>query len=100
MDDAAIYQNTVVMAGSPALRLGLTVNRILVRNNIFMAYDGPIVAAAGALRPAMAELQGNDYFSAAGPWSVIWGPESYDSLSAWRAVSTEEMVAAGPWDSR
>ena len=91
--DAAVYQNTVVTAGSPALRLSLTVNRILVRNNIFMVNHGPIVAAAGASRPAMAELQGNDYFSAAGPWSVTWGPESYDSLPAWRAISTEEMVA-------
>jgi hypothetical protein len=94
--DAAVYQNTVVMAGSPALRLGLTVNHILVRNNIFVADHGPVVAAAGALRPAMAELQGNDYFSAVGPWAVTWGPESYDSLSAWRAISTEEMVAGRP----
>ncbi len=94
--DTAVYQNTVVMAGSPALRLGLTVNHILVRNNIFMVDHGPIVAAAGALRPAMAELQGNDYFSAAGPWSVTWGPESYDSLPTWRMISTEEMVAGRP----
>ena len=91
--DAAVYQNTVVTAGSPALRLGLKVNRILVRNNIFMVDHGPIVAVAGAVRPAVAELQGNDYFSAVGPWSVTWGPESYQSLSAWRAISTEEMAA-------
>ena len=94
--DAAVYQNTVVTADAPALRLGLAVNRILIRNNIFMADNGPIVEADGAFRPAMAELQGNDYFSAVGPWSVTWGPESYDSLSAWRAISTEEMVGGRP----
>jgi hypothetical protein len=91
--DATVYQNTVVTTGAPALRLGATVNRILVRNNIFMTDYGPIVAADGALPPALAELQGNDYFSAAGSWSVTWGPESYGSLSAWRAISTEEMAA-------
>jgi UDPglucose 6-dehydrogenase len=96
--DIGIYQNTVVMTpapgGSPAaLRLGPPIQNISVRNNVFMTEGGPIVAAARALPPAAATLQGNDYFSATGPWSLDWGPMSYTSLPAWRAASSQEIVA-------
>jgi hypothetical protein len=80
-------------SSSAALRLGPSVQGISVRNNIFTTDHGPLVAAIRVLRPGRAELQGNDYFSAAGPWSVLWGPAVYGSLSSWRATSSEETVA-------
>jgi hypothetical protein len=95
---AEVYQNTVVTtsahgSSSPALRLGTKLHGVLVLNNIFAANYGPIVADTNALPLRMAELQGNDYFTALGPWSVTWGSVSYGSLSAWRAASSEEIVA-------
>jgi len=92
---ADVYQNTVVMTRGPgpALRLGPAVHAVSVRNNILAARRGPIVAAVRALPPHSAVLQGNDYFSAAAPWAVTWGPASYASLSAWRAASAQELVA-------
>jgi hypothetical protein len=93
---AAVYQNTVVTsAPPPALRLGPKVHGLLIRNNIFLTADGPIITAARALAPAAAELQGNDYFSA-GSWSIGWGPVSYRSLEAWRPASSQEMMAGRP----
>lgn len=92
---ADVYQNTVVMTPGPgpALRLGPAVRAVSVRNNILAAGSGPIVAAVRALPSAAAVLQGNDYFSASGPWAVSWGPTIYGSLPAWRAASAQEMVA-------
>jgi hypothetical protein len=90
-----VYQNTVVMAGGPgpALRLGPSVRAVSVRNNILAAGSGSIVAAVRALPAAAAVLQGNDYFSAAGPWAVTWGTAVYGSLPAWRAASAQETVS-------
>lgn len=92
----AVYQNTVVAsAAAPALRLGPHVYGLLIRNNIFVAMQGPVITAARALPPAAAQLQGNDYFSA-GSWSIAWGPVAYGSLAAWRPASSQEMVAGRP----
>jgi hypothetical protein len=92
---ADVYQNTVVMTRGPgpALRLGPAVRAVSVRNNILAAGSGSIVVVARALPAAAAVLQGNDYFSAAGPWAVSWGPTIYGSLPAWRAASAQELVA-------
>lgn len=95
---ANVYQNTVVMTSSsgpaaPALRLGTGIQGITVRNNIFATNFSPVVAATQALSPAMASLQGNDYFSANGPWSIGWGPTAYSSLASWRAATSQETAA-------
>jgi hypothetical protein len=41
----------------------------------------------------MANLQGNDYFTAFGTWSIAWGTMTYYSLATWRAASSQEIVA-------
>ena len=38
-------------------------------------------------------LQGNDYYSAGGPWSIEWGAMAYHSLASWRTATSEETVA-------
>lgn len=100
--DVDVDQNTVVTTpspvlppgvSSPALRLSAELSGVKVRNNIFATNYGPVVADTTALKPALASLQGNDYFTAFGPWSITWGPASYDSLTEWRTASSEETVA-------
>ncbi len=77
--DTAVYQNTVVMGDRSAgphaaLWLGKSVSGVTVRNNIFMMTSpAVIVVAQDALRPSAALLQGNDYFTTASPWTVLWG---------------------------
>ena len=95
---ANVYQNTVVMtSGSgpppPALRLGATVHGITVRNNIFAVDSGAIVSDTQAVPMTAAVLQGNDYYSATGPWSIEWGATAYHSLASWRTATSEETVA-------
>jgi hypothetical protein len=100
--DVDIDQNTVIMTpspglppgvSSPALRLSAELNGVNVRNNIFASNYGPVVADTTALKPTLASLQGNDYFTAFGPWSITWGSASYNSLAEWRSASSEETVA-------
>lgn len=95
---ANVYQNTVVMTSAaspsaPALRLSTGIAGIAVRNNIFATDFRPVVAATQAVSPAVASLQGNDYFSASGPWAVDWGVKAYNSLASWRAATSQETVA-------
>lgn len=97
----AVYQNTVVMtsggtAPPSALLLGPPVRGISVYNNIFRTQRGHVITAQRWMRPQRAQLQGNDYFAASGPWSVLWGPTSYPSIAAWRIASGEEMFAHQP----
>ena len=92
-----VYQNTVVMtsgSGPPpsALRLGVTVHGITVRNNIFVVDSGAIVSDTQAVPTATVVLQGNDYYSATGPWSIEWGATAYHSLASWRTATSEETV--------
>jgi hypothetical protein len=99
--DAEVYQNTVIMTpgiggSAPALRLGQPIQNVAVWNNIFMTDVGPLVVATRALPTSAAVLQGNDYFSATGPWNLDWGQASYASLPAWRAATSQEIVARRP----
>jgi hypothetical protein len=100
--DVDVDQNTVVMTPSPvlppgvtspALRLSAGLSSVNVRNNIFATNYGPVVADTTALKRTLASLQGNDYFTAFGPWSITWGSASYDSLAGWRSASSEETAA-------
>ncbi|HVB43721.1 MAG TPA: right-handed parallel beta-helix repeat-containing protein [Streptosporangiaceae bacterium] len=96
---ATVYHNTVVMGPSagdwshPALWLG-AVHQVTVRNNIFMmAHPGPVVIALTAIPRSAALLQGNDYFTTARQWSVLWGiSRPYDSLSSWRGATGQEST--------
>jgi hypothetical protein len=98
ISDTAIYQNTVVMrarAGTtnPALRLVGSASRITVRNNIFVTRrGGPIVAAYTSLTTAQALLQGNDYDTTAGAWTVAWGDVTYKTLADWRSATGQEQL--------
>jgi len=96
-----ILQNTVIMTpppflppgiSPPALRLSAELSGVKVQNNIFATNYGPVVADTTALKPALANLQGNDYFTAFGPWSITWGSASYGSLSEWRSASSQETA--------
>lgn len=102
VDGAAVYQNTVVMRRradsrpSLALRLGRSLRAVTVRNNIFVtAQPGPIVFADKPFPRAAVLLQGNDYFSSRGQWSVWWGNASYYSLAAWQTATGQETRRAG-----
>jgi hypothetical protein len=97
--DAAIYQNTVLMArradGRPALALSLgrPLRAVTVRNNIFVtAQPGPLVSAAAPLPGTAALLQGNDYFAPGGRWLIWWGDAPYYSLAAWQAATGQETM--------
>jgi hypothetical protein len=101
VQNAEIYQNTVVMASTPTaapplLRLGPSVHGIAVRNNMFTTDSSPMVEVTSALPVSAALLQGNDYYSVAGTWQVIWGQTSYTSLSAWRAATSQEVKDGQP----
>jgi hypothetical protein len=101
VSDTAVYQNTVVMqeladGSSPALKLGAGVQGITVRNNIFSAPSGPVVAAEDVVSATAALLQGNDYYTPSPDWWILWGPASYPSLAAWRTATGQEIVNGQP----
>lgn len=88
--DLAVYQNTVVTAApSPTVRIGSTVDHVIIANNILTAQSGPLVKADSLPRGAVA-FRGNDYYSA-GAWRLLWGAETYHSLPAWQAGTSQEM---------
>ena len=95
---AAVYQNTMIMgpqAGIPhsALWLG-AVSGVTARNNLFVVeHPGPVVIALHAMPRSAAMLQGNDYFTTAPRWQLLWGlGSSYASLRSWRAATGQERV--------
>ncbi|HEY3482842.1 MAG TPA: right-handed parallel beta-helix repeat-containing protein, partial [Streptomyces sp.] len=99
--DLRIYNNTVVMTGTgdrsgPALRLRKNPVGVSVRNNILITAAGPVVSAATAYTPEQVVLQGNDYVSAGGPWSVLWGHTTYRSLDAFRTGQQQERTGGKP----
>ena len=101
VQNAEVYQNTVVMtstptAAPPLLRLGPSVHGIAVRNNIFTTESSPMVEVSSDLPVSAALLQGNDYYSAIGPWQLVWGQTSYTSLSTWRTATSEELMDGQP----
>jgi hypothetical protein len=95
--NVAVDQNTVVMGDAPgttapALRLSPAIHDVTVRNNIFSAQSGLVVASKASLSASMALLQGNDYYGVAGDWRVVWGATTYTSLSTWRAATAQETA--------
>jgi len=98
-----MYQNTVVLQLPPGgqqhatIRIGGGIRAVTIRNNIFVASGGASVALATApLPPAAILLQGNDYFSTGGPWTVVWGNAVYSSLARWRAATGQETFDGKP----
>jgi hypothetical protein len=99
--NTAVYQNTVVTIAAPTgapplLRLGPDVRGVSIRNNLFSTQSGPIVCVSSAPPQSAVLLQGNDYFSVLGPWQVIWGQTTYDSLQEWRAGTSQETMNGQP----
>ncbi|MET9592909.1 right-handed parallel beta-helix repeat-containing protein [Streptomyces sp. NPDC006516] len=95
--DLKIYQNTVVMPDSshgaaPALRLRQGEQGVVLRNNVLVNESGPVLTAESGLGPADVTLQGNNYRTTDGAWSVDWGSRTYPELSAWRAATDQERV--------
>jgi hypothetical protein len=101
VQDAQIYQNTVVLnplpgVPSPALAVGSEAHNVIVRNNIFAVQSGPIATINGSIAPNGFLLQGNDYYDFQGPWTIVSGGTAYYSLGAWRAATSEEVVDGHP----
>ena len=96
VSDIDVYQNTVVTRpppkGSPALFLGMNIRHVIVRNNIFMTQAGPIVSTNGPLSLHKSLLQGNDYYSMASSWSILWGRTTYPSIHTWRSATGQEVT--------
>lgn len=98
---AEIYQNTVVLdpipgTPSPALALGAEARDVTVRNNIFSVQSGPIATVSGSIDSSGFLLQGNDYYDAQGPWTVVSSGNVYYSLGSWRAATSEEVANGRP----
>jgi hypothetical protein len=94
-----VHNNTVVMtntgqAQGPAIRLRGTPTGVAVRNNLFITDGPPVVIASAPYTPAQVVMQGNDYVSTAGRWTVRWGERDYPGLAAWRADRGQESVGA------
>jgi hypothetical protein len=100
-NNSAVYQNTVVMSSAatgtpPLLRLGPEVRGISILNNLFSTESGPTVCTSSPLSESAVMLQGNEYFSVLGPWQVVWGQTIYNSLSDWRAGTSQETAGGQP----
>jgi hypothetical protein len=100
-NNSAVYQNTVVMSSAatgtpPLLRLGPEVRGISILNNLFSTESGPTICTSSPLSESAVMLQGNDYFSVLGPWQVVWGQTIYNSLSDWRAGTSQETAGGQP----
>jgi hypothetical protein len=97
VSDVAIYQNTVVTATSSAFRvgsdkydvIGSDIHGAIVVNNIFTTQSGPILKFGDSLSHDAVTFRGNDYYSA-GSWQLLWGTQTYWSLSAWQADTSQE----------
>ncbi|MFE1954240.1 right-handed parallel beta-helix repeat-containing protein [Streptomyces sp. NPDC059524] len=101
VQDLAIVRNTVIVSRSPegpgaALRLQAGERDVVVRDNLFVTGDVPLVLADAGLKPANVVLQGNAYRAAHGTWQVRWGEHTYDSLASWRAADGQESVDGHP----
>jgi len=94
--NAEVYHNTVVQtkagAQSPLLNLGSKLRNASVRDNVFVSELGPLIKTATAFTTAQVELQGNDYYTAAGQWQIQWGAGYYSSLSYWRVETGQETL--------
>jgi hypothetical protein len=89
--DLAVYQNTVVTtASSQALKIGPLIHGVTVANNIFSAQSGPIINVGDSLAHNAVKFLGNDYYSAES-WQLLWGGQTYWSLSAWQAGTAQEI---------
>ncbi|HEY5990489.1 MAG TPA: right-handed parallel beta-helix repeat-containing protein [Streptosporangiaceae bacterium] len=98
--NGAIYNNTVVMpkrsttASAIPLVLGSGPSGTTIRNNIFLSYQpGPVAYSRSALSRSAALLQGNDYYSAAGTWKILWGGTAYYSLTGFRSATQQEKLS-------
>lgn len=91
-----VYNNTVVMTDmvrpGSAIRLHATAQNVTLRNNL-LVIDGPLLIVADTAYPrGQALLQGNDYYSTSGRWTVRWGGKTYSSLAEWRSATGQEMT--------
>jgi hypothetical protein len=99
LSNLQVYQNTVILtangtAGAPALGLGTALLSAAVRNNLLVTDGAKLVRSLTAYPATTIPLQGNDYYTSAGAWSVTWGGTSYSSLNSWRTATGEERVGA------
>ncbi|HEX9554533.1 MAG TPA: hypothetical protein VF983_15110 [Streptosporangiaceae bacterium] len=101
VNNASLYQNTVVIAGSnsqPAFKTTGVEHHIRVLNNILVAASGPVVETVQRKTTREVFFAGNDYYVAPGrTWLVQWGKSSqYLSLATWRGATGDERVNGKP----
>ncbi|MFD5098585.1 right-handed parallel beta-helix repeat-containing protein [Streptomyces albidochromogenes] len=99
--DLDIYQNTLVMSDSPngpgpAIRLREGQTGVTVRNNILVTDKAPLITAEKGLGPRNVILQGNNYSTPAGSWSIDWAARSYPDLDTWRTATGQERADGRP----
>ncbi|MFC5070040.1 right-handed parallel beta-helix repeat-containing protein [Kitasatospora cinereorecta] len=96
-----IYQNTLVMPNAPtgqgpAMRLRKGLLDVTVRNNILVTDGAPLITAEKGLAPRNVVLQGNNYSTASGAWSIDWAGRSFPDLDAWRTATVRSARAESP----
>ncbi|MGM5068628.1 right-handed parallel beta-helix repeat-containing protein [Rhodococcus qingshengii] len=94
-----IYHNTVVMgagtdgAAPPVIRIGGTLDEVMVRNNIFLSQGGgPLLLAVNSTDNG-ATFEGNNYFGTSENSRIIWAGAEFESLSGWRYATGQEIVS-------
>ncbi|MFI2367573.1 right-handed parallel beta-helix repeat-containing protein [Streptomyces sp. NPDC018833] len=101
IEDLQVHNNTVVLtrAGqgeATAVRVSGGPHGVALRNNLFVSPQAMFVDAAKSYTPAEIVLQGNDYYNAAGPWTVRWGNRTFTDLADWRSAVGQELHGSTP----
>ncbi|SEK94609.1 right-handed parallel beta-helix repeat-containing protein [Streptacidiphilus jiangxiensis] len=96
LDSIDVHHNTVVQtkanSKAPLLKFGLHITNSTVRDNLLSPRGGAVVDSHQAYTTAQLLLQGNEYDTPAAAWRVVWGTSDYGTLTAWRAVSHQEVA--------
>jgi hypothetical protein len=101
IEDLQVHNNTVVLtrAGpgeATVVRVSGGPHGVALRNNLFVSPGAPFINAAKSYTPAEIVLQGNDYYNAAGPWTVRWGNRTFTDLADWRSAVGQERHGSTP----
>ncbi|WP_052433835.1 right-handed parallel beta-helix repeat-containing protein [Streptacidiphilus melanogenes] len=95
-----VHHNTVVQtktgSKAPLLKFGLHITQSTVRDNLLSPRGGAVAASHQAYTTAELLLQGNEYDTPAAAWQVTWGAQTYSTLTAWRAVTHQELAQGKP----
>ncbi len=96
INNVAVFNNTIYLSPAPsgtpkALRFQTAVNSVSIRNNIFQTTSGVQLAEIGGKQPTLS-LQGNDYWTTGGAFSLKVFAKTYSSFSAYVAATGYEKL--------